>query len=47
MPHPSHTDLYSVLDPFAINYHQGKERRVLRGIEVQLGGKGRYLEGGS
>lgn len=26
MPHPSHTDLYSMLDPSAINHHRGKDR---------------------
>lgn len=30
MPHPSRTDLYSMLDPCAINHHQGEERN---GIE--------------
>lgn len=45
MPHPSHTDLYSTLDPCAINHHQGKERRGQRGEEVHRRGKGRWVEG--
>lgn len=27
MPHPSRTDLYSTLDPCAINHYQGEESR--------------------
>lgn len=30
MPHPSHTDLYSMLDPSAINHHQGKDGKTRR-----------------
>ena len=37
MPHPSHTDLYSTLDPCAINHHQGEGRRGI--VEVERRGQ--------
>lgn len=36
MPHPSPTDLYSTLDPCAINHHQGEEKRE-KGMERPRG----------
>lgn len=44
MPHPSRTDLYSTLDPCAINHYQGEESRGWSGAEVELRGKGRWVE---
>lgn len=51
MPHPSHTDLYSMLDPCAINHHRGKEGRGgraerRRGMtrKRQIGGGKRVME---